>query len=398
MKPFAWGIASASYQSEDPAVSEGSPEYFEVDWDVFYKAGKIKQPRGNATYSWTETARDIAAIKSLGLTHYRFGIEWARVEPKPGQFNEAALNKYVELAKELKRQGLTPVVCLWHFNFPDWLTDLDKPEAHGWFHPLMNEAWPRYVRKVLEAFGDTVTQWMPQNEPNAYAFMGYVVGWFPPGRSLAFQTFQRFMTEAARYYNQSADLIHQASPANKVITVQNIVYWKKSLLDLTGFYWRQAEAYNYLHLDLVHEKSDVIGFNYYFKLSAFLVPGPRTINPKGMAHAIETLYARYKKPLCITENGMQEPKDKLRPRYIREHVAEVLKARQSGLPVEGYYYWCLIDNFEWCQGYKEKFGLFTMDPQTRRLTPKPSAHVLREIVTQDLKGPTPRSETRPLSL
>ncbi len=380
MKPFAWGIASASYQSEDPIVDESDPNYFEVDWDLFYRAGKIKEPRGMATYSWSESKRDLDAIEGLGVSHYRFGLEWARIEPSPGRFNEEALRAYVELAREIKRRGITPVVCLWHFNFPSWLTDLANPGRHGWFHPSIREAWPRYVSKVLAAFGDEVIHWMPQNEPNAHAFVGYVVGWFPPGRTLSFKSFNRFMERAAECYNEAADLIHAANAKNLVISVQNIVFWKKSLFDVTGFYWRQAEAYNFLHLDLVHAKTDILGFNYYFKLSAFLIPGPRTTNPKGMACALETLYARYLKPLWVTENGMQEKGDRKRPKYIRDHVGEVLKTRARGIPVDGYFYWCLIDNFEWCQGYKEKFGLFSMDPATRALIPKGSAKVFADLV------------------
>lgn len=379
MEPFHWGIASASYQTEDPIADRRDPNYFEVDWDLFYRAGRIKEPRGMATYSWSETERDIEAIRSLGVTHYRFGLEWARIEPQPGRYNEDALNAYVELARRLKAVGITPVVCLWHFNFPSWLTNLEDVEKHGWFHPEMPSRWKPYVTKVLEAFGNEVYHWMPQNEPNAYAFVGYLLGMFPPGQRGSFKNFNRFMEKAAEFYNESADLIHARGPNHLVITVQNIIYWKKSLLDVTGFFWQQAMNYNFLHLDLVNAKSDIIGFNYYFKLSAFLVPGARTVKPEGMRLAIEELHRRYQKPLWITENGMQEPGDSKRPKYIRDHIAEVLAARKSGLPVNAYFYWSLADNFEWCQGYREKFGLFRMDPKTKKLIPKGSANVYREF-------------------
>jgi beta-glucosidase len=377
-----WGIASASYQTEEPVTDISDPSYFEVDWDLFYKAGRIRTPRGMATYSWSETARDIAAIKSLNVTHYRFGIEWARVEPRPGEFNEEALRAYVDLARRLKAEGITPVVCLWHFNFPSWLTDLKNPERHGWFHPDIDKYWSPYVRKVLAAFADEAIHWMPQNEPNAYAFVGYLLGWFPPGRRADFKNFNRFMESAAKYYNQAADLIHAQSPKHLCITVQNIIYWKKSWLDVDGFFWRQAMNYNFLHLDLVHRKSDIIGFNYYFKLSAFLIPGPRTTDPQGMRYALRELYRRYGKPLWITENGLQEKGDRRRARYILEHVNAALACRKAGVPLEAYFYWSLADNFEWCQGYREKFGLFSMDSRTRQLIAKPSAAFYAKLVAR----------------
>lgn len=380
--PFIWGIASAPYQTEDSPTDPQHPEYFQTDWDLFEKAGRLREGRGQATYSWTEIERDLAAIESLNVSHYRFGVEWARIEPQPGVYNEAALQKYVELARRLKARGITPIVCLWHFSFPSWLTDLKNPDRHGWFHPLMESHWKPYVSRVLKAFGSEVTLWMPQNEPNAYALCGYLLGFFPPGRYGGFQSFRHFMRKAADFYIQAADLIHAASPQHKCISVQNIVYYKKSWLDVGGIFWQLGLDYNFLHLDLVHRHSDIIGFNYYFQLTAALIPGPRTNNPEGLKWALDEIHRRYKKTMWITENGMQEPGDEKRPQYLRDHIDVTLEARRRGLPIEAYFAWCLIDNFEWSQGYREKFGLFRMDPTTRQITPKGSARLYAEIVKE----------------
>ncbi len=380
MKSFAWGIASASYQSEDSITDKNDPNYFEVDWDLFAQAGRLREPRGMATYSWSEVDRDIEAIKSLNLSHYRFGIEWARIEPQPGKFNDEALSQYVNLAKRLKAEGITPIVCLWHFNFPSWLTNLKDPSLHGWFHPDAPKYWELYVKRVLKAFGEDVIHWMPQNEPNTYAFLGYLLGLFPPGQRGSFKNFRAFMEKAAKFYNDSADWIHQASPKNLVISVQNIIYWKKSPLDFNSFFWEQSQVYNFLHLDLVKDKTDIMGFNYYFKLWAHLITGPRTNDPEGMRYAIKAVHDRYKMPIWITENGMQEKGDEKRPEYFRSHIGVMQDCIKEGIPVEAYFAWCLVDNFEWCQGYRERFGLFTMDPKTRKLTPKGSAKVFGDIV------------------
>jgi beta-glucosidase len=381
-QPFIWGIASASYQTEDSPQSSSDPEYFEVEWDLFYQKGKIAQKRAEATHSWSKMDRDIEALELLGVNYYRFGIEWARVEPKPGQYNLAALDKYLEYAIELKNKGITPVVCLWHFNFPGWLTNLENPLQHGWFHPEFEQHWVAYTKLVLDKFKGHVIHWMPQNEPNAYAFVGHLLGMFPPGQRASFKNFNLSMEKAAYFYNLAADIIHETDPDNLCISVQNIIYWQKSVFDFNGFFWKQAQNYNFLHLDLIHKKTDIIGFNYYFKLNAFLIPGARTTNPEGMSYAIKALAERYLKPLWITENGYQEKGDSKRRQYLKDHIGEVLAARDEGLPVDAYFCWCLIDNFEWCMGYKEKFGLFRMN-ENLSLSPKESAHLYRDIIADN---------------
>ncbi len=118
--PFWWGTSTASFQNEDRGVSKDSPYYFKTDWDVFAEEGHIP-PRGDdATFSWTHFDQDVEVLKKIGVNHYRFGIEWGRVEPKPGVFNEAAIQQYVSMARKLKAAGIEPVVTLWHFTFPDW--------------------------------------------------------------------------------------------------------------------------------------------------------------------------------------------------------------------------------------------------------------------------------------
>ena len=113
---FWWGTSTASFQNEDRAVAPDSPYYFKTDWDIFAEEGHIP-PRGDdATFSWTYFDKDLAALKMLGVNHYRFGIEWGRVEPKPGVFNEAAIRGYVQMARKLRAAGIEPIVTLWHFK------------------------------------------------------------------------------------------------------------------------------------------------------------------------------------------------------------------------------------------------------------------------------------------
>ncbi|MEO8206139.1 MAG: family 1 glycosylhydrolase [Chthoniobacterales bacterium] len=155
---FAWGISTASYQYEDPAVKPGDKDYFQTDWDISIAQGKAP-PKGNALYSWTHFDKDLEALKKIGVTHYRFSIEWARVEPQPGVYNEAAIRRYAEMARKLKAAGIEPVVCLWHFTFPSWLYDKKHPAGPTgfirWLAPIgmrMSTAWcalPLPIRNTM---------------------------------------------------------------------------------------------------------------------------------------------------------------------------------------------------------------------------------------------------------
>lgn len=113
---FWWGTSTASYQNEDRAVTPGSPSYFKTDWDVFAEEGRIPARGEKATFSWTHFERDLRTLRQLGVNHYRFGIEWARVEPQRGVYNEAAIQQYVRMARKLKAAGIEPIVTLWHFT------------------------------------------------------------------------------------------------------------------------------------------------------------------------------------------------------------------------------------------------------------------------------------------
>jgi beta-glucosidase len=380
--PFVWGISTAPYQTEDVAEATGAPTFFETDWDLFFKAGKLPEPKGNGTYSYSEVDRDLAAIKSLGVTHYRFGIEWARIEPVPGVYNDKALEHYVELVKKTKAMGLTPVVCLWHFTFPSWTTDLSHAELNGWLHPKTQERWQPYVEHVVRALAPYVEYYAPQNEPNAQALAAYVVGSFPPGSKYKFDLFDKQISAAARAFNQASVVIKRLKPKATVITIQNIIYWEKAPWDIFDFFWRKAEAYNFAHLDLVRDHADWIGFNYYYKLRASPFPNQRLEYPEGLEEMIHVLGDRFKKPVLITENGVADSGDEVRSRYLRTHIEAVLRAAGKGADVRGYFFWSLIDNFEWAYGYKEKFGLFSM-ADDRTLKPKPSVEVYKKFVREN---------------
>jgi beta-glucosidase len=384
---FWWGISTSPYQTEDP----GATGSFKTDWDLFFESGKIKEPRGNGAYSYTQVDRDIRALKSLGVTHYRFGVEWARVEPEPGHFNEAAINHYVQLAHELNKQGIIPIVCLWHFTFPYWLANQTQPEQSGWLNPKTLDAWQRYTEKIVSALGSEVQYYAPENEPNGQALAAYFLGTFPPGKKYSLSLFRASTDASANAFIAAAKIIKSLQPNAKVLTIQNMIVWEKASWDVFGYFMKLGDEYNYRHLDAVAPFTDFIGFNYYYKVKASPFPNPRITYPEGLSEFIETLSKRYKKPIIVTENGTADSGDSVRQAYLRDHLASLEKARENakraGYEIKGYFYWSLIDNFEWAYGYSEKFGLFSVGSSPDQLIEKPSANIFRRAIQESQAAP-----------
>jgi beta-glucosidase len=386
-EPFWWGVSTSSFQTEDASSA------FKTDWDLFHEAGGLRHARGSGTRSYTEVDRDIEALKYLGVTHYRFGIEWARVEPRRGEYDESAIEHYVGLAKKLRDAGITPVVCLWHFTFPSWLTALGHPDRHGWLHPDLMQSWENYVTKMVTRLGANVTIYAPQNEPNAYA-LGVALGGFPPGGPSSFSLNQRIIDTEAQAFIAAAKIIRSIQPQAKIISVQNIMHWQWDFFDTFAFWYKHAQEYNVNHLDKIVDHVDYIGFNYYQRevaspLSALAQSSRRGkkvsdmgwwIDPDGLELEIAALARRYGKPLIITENGIADRTDIKRKGYLLRHLLAVRRARAAGHDVRGYFHWTLIDNFEWAHGYEPKFGLFEQTPDAKNLRPKESAELYRRLI------------------
>lgn len=389
---FWWGISSSSYQTEDA----GPPEEnlgFETDWDVAARAGKLKEPRGQATWSYTCTARDIAAMKAMGVTHYRFSVEWARVEPKPGEFNEAAIEHYVMLARELHASGITPVVTLWHFTFPSWLGG-ETADTHGWLHPDFAARWEAYVQKMATALSPLVRDFAPENEPNSYA-LGVLVNYFPPGGRASYGRYLRTYEVQAEAFRTAARIIREVRPDARIISVQNIIHWEIDGFDFFQFWYKKGLEYNYYHLDKIADVCDWIGINYYCsEIASPLALGARNsrhdetcsdmgwfIDAEGLEKELAALADRYGKPIIIMENGIADETDLKRQRYLLEHILAVRRAKLAGCDIRGYFHWSLIDNYEWADGYGPKFGLYRLDRDTREIIPKESADLYRLIIT-----------------
>lgn len=385
---FWWGTSTASFQNEDRGVPPDSPQYFKTDWDIFAEEGHIP-PRGDdAMFSWTLFDRDLRALKKLGVNHYRFGIEWGRVEPKPGVFNEAAIRQYVEMARKLKAAGIEPIVTLWHFTFPDWLYDTQKKGRSDFLHPDVESAWRVYVEKMVGAFAPYVRIYVPQNEPNGDLYIGYFGGHWPPGLLLTPVALKRATRVAVRMYREAAEIIKRERPDAIVMGIYSIPNWRRNRLqDPTQFVYNMMMHQNWDHLDKVADVTDVIGLNYYYSQDAtalrfiFRPYGEQNsdytqngweIDPEGFYDVLKVVNKRYGKPIVVSENGIGTQSEQKKIRYFREHVNQMRRAMADGVDVRGYFPWTLVDNYEWAEGYAANFGLTSLDRKTKALIIEPT--------------------------
>jgi len=385
---FWWGTSTSNYQNEDRGFAPGSPQYFKTDWDVFAEEGHIP-PRGDeATYSWTHFDKDVAALRKLGVNHYRFGVEWARVEPKPGVFDEAAIRQYVSMARKLKAAGIEPVVTLWHFTFPDWLYDSKNKAKSNFLHPDVEKAWAGYVERMAKALAPHVRTFVPQNEPNGALYIGYFGGHWPPGLLLTPGALKKANQVAVSMFRDAAGIIRTHRSDALIAGIYSIPNWRRNFFqDPTQFVYQMMMHQNWDHLDAVADVMDLVGVNYYYTQDASLTRfvfrpyGEQNsnytqngweINPEGFYEVLQTVNERYGKPIVVFENGIGTQSEQKKIRYFREHVNQMRRAMADGVDVRGYFAWTLIDNYEWAEGYAANFGLTHLDRETMTLVMEPS--------------------------
>lgn len=390
---FAWGISTASYQYEDPAILPGQRRFFSTDWDVLVSQKKAP-PRGNALYSWTRFDKDLEALKKIRPTHYRLSIEWARVEPRPGIYNEQAIQGYVKMAQQLKGLGIEPVICLWHFTFPGWLYDHKHPGNSNWLHPLVRERWNAYVSRMVKALAPYVTYYAPQNEPNGQITTAYLVAQWPPAMTLAIGHYWRAIEASTGMFRDCAAIVKKIKPSAKILSVEALPWWQRAPLDPGGLIYNTMIHGNTDHLDRVYDVCDILGVNYYYSQRTgpvSLLAGPSRrgkkftmmgwdINPEGLYKEVVRVAKRYGKPIMITENGIATQNDAKREWYMQNHLAALGRAIREGYDVRGYFAWSLADNYEWHWGFQATFGLSHMDPSTKSRLLKPSAKKFAQII------------------
>ncbi|GEM_PF-120675 len=430
---FKWGVATAAHQVEGDNVNS--------DWWAWeQEPGRIKEGHtsGLACDWWRNAEADLDRAAAMGLNALRLSVEWSRIEPRPGVFDEQALARYARILQGLRERGIEPMVTLHHFSNPRWLA-----ERGGWEATETISLFARFVRRVVESLGRYCNLWCTINEPNVYAFFGYLEGKFPPGKS-DFKAALRVMRNMLRGHAAAYRQIHAVQtdarvgfahhmrvldPLNphslldrRVARNADTIFNQAILSALVSGVWKPPLGFGLA--PGLRRTLDWIGLNYYTRDTVtfdrsqaqamftrrqrsegaeLLDGGYGEFYPHGIFRCIRRL-ARLELPIYITENGIPDSDDDQRPRYILTHLHQVWRAIQLCDPVMGYYHWTLVDNFEWAEGWTLRFGLIELDPATQRRRPRPSASLYADVVRAnaitpqiiDTYAPELRSELLPV--
>lgn len=427
---FQWGVATSSYQIEG-AVNEGgrAPSI----WDTFsHQPGKVdNNDTGDvACDHYHRWQSDLDLIKALGVDAYRFSIAWPRVQPLgSGAWNPAGLAFYDRLTDGLLERGITPHVTLYHWDLPQALQD-----NGGWTSRDTAKRFADYAQTMAERLGDRAVSFSTHNEPWVTAVLGNQTGLFAPGlkdpviarrvahhlllsHGLALRAIRAAGVKAALgiVLNQSPATPATSSAEDVALAAREyalLVRWFAEPL-LLGRYPTApdlpvCEAIEPGDLETIAQPLDFLGINYYTRIWSSTsnppVPAPHAQGtsdmgwenyPEGLTELLCGLKRDYPlPPVFITENGMAhrdvlvdgKVDDQPRIEYMRTHLSALKAAIDAGVDVRGFFYWSLMDNFEWSSGYAKRFGLVHVDYQTQVRTPKESAHWYRRFIEQQRRA------------
>ena len=406
---FLWGTATAAHQVEG---ANDNNDW----WDWEQTPGHIQNSdKSDVACDWWKGERyrqDFGLAKSLNQNAHRLSVEWSRIEPREGEWNADALAFYRRVLSALHERGMTPLVTLHHFTNPRWLA-----QKGAWETEAVVPLFERFATKVVQELGDLCDFWVTINEPFVYAFSGYSDGTWTPGKKDFFMAF-RVLANMVRGHAAAYHAIHRAQPHARVGIAHHLRRFvpanPTSRLDRWAANQRDAMANRWFLRALADGKlrfpargsvpeaigtQDFIGVNYYFAersmfdatnpgqlfsrwvkptWNAAVPPFAGDISPSGFYDFLKEC-AAYDKPIYVTENGLFDIGDGTQTRYLVLHLAQVQRAAGEGVPLKGYFYWTLVDNFEWAEGFTARFGLYHLDVPTQKRTPRLSAEIYARI-------------------
>ncbi|MBT9596320.1 MAG: beta-glucosidase [Vitreoscilla sp.] len=426
---FAWGSATSAAQIEGAAATDGKGESI---WDRFCsEPGRINDG-SNISVACDHYHRfrdDVALMRWLGLSAYRFSIAWPRVQPLGrGAWNEAGFAFYDQLIDALLEAGIAPHATLYHWDLPQALQD----EFEGWESREIVARFADYAAEVARRFGDRLGSISTLNEPWCSATLGYELAQFAPGKAnraaamqvshhlllahgMAIQSMRAQGRPAALgvVLNHTPAFPATASEADRraarlddglnVRWYMDPVFRGQYPADVLEHLGADAPRVEPGDLAQIAQPLDFLGVNFYTR--SFIstaqpaVPAPGKqgftdmgweIYPKALTQHLVRITREYSPPpIYITENGMANVDrledagrvaDPERVAYLRDHLTALARAIELGVDVRGYFYWSLLDNFEWNSGYTKRFGLFRVDYETQARTAKDSAHWYRAFI------------------
>ncbi|MGI9220170.1 MAG: glycoside hydrolase family 1 protein [Woeseiaceae bacterium] len=399
---FLFGAATSSHQVE------GDNRW--NDWWEYETTGQLPFESGRACDHYNRYEADFDLAQSWGHNCHRLSIEWSRIEPNEGEWNEEAVQHYIDVFAALRQRGLEPIVTLNHFTLPAWFL-----RSGGWTARSAAEKYATFVARFVAATGDRVCYWMTINEPTVYVQQSYLNGEWPPlkkgawreavkcfrhlarAHCLAYQAIKRLNDRAMVGFAHSAMDIQPCNPERAADRSSSKI--RNFLLNRLFFRMIGAvegEAPN------GQQSLDFVGINYYtrcsvkassFGLSAVVGRACKLDHhadsgvqssigwetyPKGLGKVLDQ-FSSYGLPMLVTENGIATDDDELRCRYLEDHLKIVARALAEGKSVLGYVHWSLMDNFEWHHGYAPRFGLAEVNFNTMERKSRPSAKLFAQI-------------------
>ncbi len=406
-KNFLWGASTSAHQ-----VEGGNHNQWTV-WELSHATQLAKKAQKN--YGWLQNwdkiklraqnpenyisgkgidhynryQEDFGFLGKLNLNAFRFGIEWSRIEPEEGVWDEAEIEHYRRYITELKKRDIEPVLNIWHWTMPVWFTD-----KGGFKYSANLKYFDRFVQRIGTEYAHQLKYIITLNEPNNYASISYQIGRWPPQEKNALSML-RVYWNLVRAHRRSYKILKNIKPELQIgIAAQLANIQAKhphNILDelstkVMRYFW------NWWFLRRIRKQQDFVGFNYYFTdyyTAMFKRSSPKTpvndlgwyMEPEGLYPLLLRIWSRYKKPIIITENGVADEADEYRRWWIEETIVAMERALSEGVKITGYFHWSLLDNFEWAEGWWPKFGLVEVDRQNgMKRTIRPSAKWFAERI------------------
>lgn len=407
-KDFLWGASTSAHQmeggnhnqwsewekanAEKLAASAEKRQHWLPLWNEIKDQAKDSHNyiSGAGVEHYQRYEQDFDIAKKLHLNALRFSVEWSRIEPEEGQWNQEAIDHYRKYIAELKKRGLQPVINLWHWTLPVWFA-----KKGGFAHRTNVKYFTRFAERIAEELIQPCGIVITVNEPNSFIGMGYLQGVWPPQKHdpiAAYQVIYNLALAHRRIYK----MLKRLDPSLRVgVSTQcNNNQPKRPghpidrlVAGSANYFW------NWWFLNRVKRHQDFVGFNYYFtdyfkglfrknpvrhhhhvhtghrgphRKRRHDPEGPLNdlgwyMEPSGVYHVIMAAAKRYNKPVIITETGVADRHDRYRRWWIEETLDAVSRANAKGANVVGYFHWSLLDNFEWSTGWWPQFGLVEVD-------------------------------------
>lgn len=397
---FLWGVATSGHQTEGDNTASDTWFAENVSPTIF------REPSGPACDSLHRWRADLDLVAGMGLSAYRFSVEWARVEPVEGQFSEPALAHYAAIVDRCAELDLAPVVTFNHMTNPHWFA-----MRGGWLDPGSAAVFARYCGVLMDRIGDSIAYAITLNEPN----LSRLLSWIPmpemvheleratlqaTGRAADVQRYRLdnvvlaedlgAMEDGRAAAHVAAKAVIKARRPDLPVGLSLAVVDDQAVDDPTIRDQKRSEVYG-RWLRLVAD-DDFVGVQNYERARYDrngLLPPPEgaTVNqmgsdiyPPSLGNAVRYVHAETGVPVFVTEHGLATDDDAHRAAFLEPALYGLRDAIEDGVPVIGYLHWTLLDNFEWIFGYDHKLGLVEVDRHTFERTPKPSAAEYARIV------------------